>query len=114
MNINSLGNFFEKYLPLLAIFIATFLFLVPESQASDVFISEFCNAYNIVTGNAGKAFAAFAIVSVGIGFFTGKVSWGLMIGVTVGIASIFGAPSIVSALSGKESFVCREVTYNSD
>jgi type IV secretory pathway VirB2 component (pilin) len=60
----------------------------------------------IVTGNAGKAFAAFAILSVGIGFFTGKVSWGLMIGVVAGIAAMFGAPSIVSAITGKSSFNC--------
>ena len=39
-----------------------------------------CNALRIVTGTAGKTFAAFAIIAVGIGFFSGKVSWGLMIG----------------------------------
>ncbi len=59
-----------------------------------------CNVLAIVTGTAGKTFAAFAIVSVGIGFFTGKVSWGLMVGVAAGIAAIFGAPTIVSAIAG--------------
>jgi len=67
-----------------------------------------CNAFQIVTGSAGKAFAAFAIISVGIGFFTGKVSWGLMIGVAAGIAAMFGAPSIVAVISGKSSFECVE------
>ena len=47
-----------------------------NAQASEIFVSEMCNAYNIVAGNGGKAFAAFAVISVGIGFFTGKVSWG--------------------------------------
>ncbi len=65
-----------------------------------------CNAMKLVTGNAGKAFAAFAIISLGIGFFTGKISWGLMIGVSMGIAAMFGAPSVVSALSGKSSVDC--------
>ena len=65
-----------------------------------------CNAMKIVTGSAGKAFAAFAIISLGIGFFTGKISWGLMIGVSMGIAAMFGAPTIVSALSGKEAVEC--------
>jgi type IV secretory pathway VirB2 component (pilin) len=62
-----------------------------------------CNALRLVTGSAGKTFAAFAIIATGIGFFTGKVSWGLMIGVTAGIATMFGAPSIVAAISGQET-----------
>ena len=62
-----------------------------------------CNALRLVTGSAGKTFAAFAIIATGIGFFTGKVSWGLMIGVTVGIATMFGAPSIVAAISGQDT-----------
>ncbi len=66
-----------------------------------------CRALNIITGSAGKAFAAFAIISVGIGFFTGKVSWGLMIGVAAGIAAMFGAPSIVAAISGGTATDCK-------
>ena len=62
-----------------------------------------CNALRIVTGTAGKTFAAFAIIAVGIGFFSGKVSWGLMIGVAAGIAAMFGAPSIVAAISGQDT-----------
>jgi len=69
-------------------------------------VGTMCNALKLVTGSAGKAFAAFAIISLGIGFFTGKVSWGLIIGVMLGIAAMFGAPTIVSALSGKEAFDC--------
>ena len=60
-----------------------------------------CNALRLVTGSAGKTFAAFAIIATGIGFFSGKVSWGLMIGVAAGIATMFGAPSIVAAISGQ-------------
>lgn len=74
---------------------------------SNVLVDTMCRAMQIVTGNAGKAFAAFAILSVGIGFFTGKVSWGLMIGVAAGIAAMFGAPSIVSAITGRTSFNCE-------
>ncbi len=66
----------------------------------NAFETTLCNLLNLVTGTGGKAFAAFAIISVGIGFFTGKVSWGLMIGVAAGIAAIFGAPTIVQALAG--------------
>lgn len=81
-----------------------------NSQNNNQLVSVMCNALKIVTGNGGKAFAAFAIISVGIGFFTGKVSWGLMIGVAMGIAAMFGAPTIVAAISGKNSFDCSDGT----
>ena len=68
----------------------------------NAFSDVMCRVLNIATGTGGKAFAAFAIISVGIGFFTGKVSWGLMIGVAAGIAAIFGAPSIVAAIAGPD------------
>ena len=70
------------------------------STSSNTFSKSICNAFRIVTGGAGKTFAAFAIIATGIGFFSGKVSWGLMIGVAAGIATMFGAPSIVAAISG--------------
>ncbi len=70
--------------------------------SQNTFTKSMCNALRVVTGSAGKTFAAFAIIATGIGFFTGKVSWGLMIGVTVGIATMFGAPSIVAAISGQD------------
>lgn len=76
------------------------------STDSNALTKTMCNAMKLVTGNAGKAFAAFAIISLGIGFFTGKISWGLMIGVSMGIAAMFGAPSVVSALSGTSSVDC--------
>jgi len=73
------------------------------SISSNSLTKVMCNALRIVTGSAGKSFAAFAIIAVGIGFFSGKVSWGLMIGVAVGIAAMFGAPSIVAAISGSDT-----------
>lgn len=76
-----------------------------STSTDNALVTAMCNVYNLVTGNAGKAFAAFAIISVGIGFFTGKVSWGLMIGVAAGIAAMFGAPSIVGVIAG-DSFDC--------
>jgi type IV secretory pathway VirB2 component (pilin) len=78
----------------------------PDQYNENALVRTMCNALKIVTGNAGKAFAAFAILSVGIGFFTGKVSWGLMIGVAAGIALIFGAPSVVSAITGEQAYEC--------
>ena len=71
------------------------------STSKNTFVKSVCNAFRIVNGAAGKTFAAFAIIATGIGFFSGKVSWGLMIGVAAGIATMFGAPSIVAAISGQ-------------
>ena len=76
---------------------------VSASVSSNSLTRVMCNALKLVTGSAGKTFAAFAIIAVGIGFFSGKVSWGLMIGVAAGIAAMFGAPSIVAAISGQNT-----------
>ena len=65
-----------------------------------------CNVLKFVTGTVGKTLASFIIIGVGLGFFTGKVSWGLLIGVTLGISAMFGAPAIVGALTGGEKSVC--------
>ena len=59
-----------------------------------------CNIYLFITGGVGKTICAFTIIGVGIGFFTGKVSWGVLIGVALGIASLFGGPAIMVAVTG--------------
>ena len=51
--------------------------------------------------------AAVGVIGVGVGFFSGKVSWGLLIGVCSGVGLIFGAPTIVSAISGEGQFECN-------
>lgn len=65
-----------------------------------------CNILKFVTGGIGKTIAAFIIIGVGIGFFIGKVTWGLLIGVTLGISAMFGAPAIVGALTGGTANYC--------
>jgi type IV secretion system protein VirB2 len=81
---------------------------VASSVSSNSLTRVMCNALRIVTGSAGKTFATFAIIATGIGFFTGKVSWGLMIGVAAGIATMFGGPSIVAAISGQSTnMMCK-------
>ena len=84
-----------------------------SSIDNNKFSQVMCRVLDIASGTGGKAFAAFAIISVGIGFFTGKVSWGLMIGVAAGIAIIFGAPSIVAAISGDTEVDCSAIAASS-
>lgn len=79
-----------------------------QAYAATAFDATMCNIDSIVTGPAGKTLAAVAIVATGVGFFTGKISWTLMIAMTMGIASIYGAPTVVSALTGQEVFECEE------
>ncbi len=83
-----------------------------SSQLNTItYLLTLCVTYFVITGNAGKTFAAFAILSVGIDFFTGKVSWGLMIGVAAGIAMMFGAPTVVAAITGTTTFSCGASGY---
>ena len=82
------------------------------STSKNTFVKSVCNAFRIVNGAAGKTFAAFAIIATGIGFFSGKVSWGLMIGVAAGIATMFGAPSIVAAISGQTANLNCDLNVN--
>ena len=71
-----------------------------DGVSDNKLVKVLCNAYAMIIGTGGKTLAAFAIISAGIGFFTGKVSWGLLIGIAAGIGAMFGAPSIVAAVSG--------------
>ena len=81
-----------------------------EDVNNNKLVDAVCRVYQIASGNAGKAFAAVGVISVGIGFFTGKVSWGLMISVAAGIATFFGAPSIISVISGDDATnLCADV-----
>ena len=79
-----------------------------DASAYDVEgVDALCNILNLITGPGGKVFAAIVIITVGVGFFTGKVSWGLLIGVACGIGVLFGAEGIVSAISGEDKYSCR-------
>ena len=62
-----------------------------------------CNVLAFVTGGIGKTIASFIIIGVGLGFFTGKVSCGVLICVTLGISAMFGASAIITAITGGQS-----------
>ena len=58
-----------------------------------------CQVTGWFTGNTGKGLATIAITVIGIGALLGKVSWGMAIIVGIGVAIIFGAAGIVSAMN---------------
>ena len=77
------------------------------SRTSNAMAAVLCNVMRFVTGGIGKTIASFIIIGVGVGFFTGKVSWGVLIGVTLGISAMFGAPAIIGAMTGSASNLCN-------
>ena len=79
------------------------------AETTDPMEATLCNIYLFITGGIGKTICAFTIIGVGIGFFTGKVSWGVLIGVALGIASLFGGPAIMQAIAGGEA-PCKDIT----
>jgi len=72
-----------------------------------------CHAVLFINGPVGRTLAAFIIVGVGFGFFTAKVSWAVMIGVVLGLGAIFGAISIVNAITGDTGNPCSTTASTS-
>jgi type IV secretory pathway VirB2 component (pilin) len=68
-----------------------------------------CGGYSLFRGPMGKALAVFAIVALGVGLFMGKITWGLVFAVALGIGAIFGAPKIVSVVTGGDE-ICQNST----
>ena len=78
---------------------------VGGSGEDNAFGQAICNLMNVVTGNAGRAVVGVVVIVVGIMFFLGKVTWSLVLAIALGAGAIFGAPAIVSVVTGK-SFHC--------
>jgi type IV secretion system protein VirB2 len=91
-------------LVLVAVFVGASLLSSAASAAaagnSNAIEQVFCNAVLVLTGTTGKAIATIAVIAVGVGALLGKISWGMALIVALGIALIFGAASIVTALGG--------------
>ncbi len=62
-----------------------------------------CNVVGWFTGPVGQGIATLAIIVIGVGALMGKVSWGMAIIVGIGVAVIFGAPTIVGELGANGS-----------
>ena len=71
--------------------------------ASNAIETTFCNLVGLLTGTTGKAIATVAVIAIGIGALLGKISWGTALIVACGVALVFGAASIVDALSSNAS-----------
>ncbi|MDR0423664.1 MAG: TrbC/VirB2 family protein [Rickettsiales bacterium] len=78
------------------------------SQSGGSMGTVLCNILQFVTGPIGKGVASLAIIGVGVGFFSGKVSWSALIAVTLALATLFGSPAIIRVISGDKTgqFAC--------
>lgn len=94
---------------MLALFQPNFAFAQEGDLNNSPISRGLCNVFELAGGNIGKAIAIFAIVAVGFGFFTGKFSIALVIGITLGIGILFGAPKIISALTGTNAVDCNTI-----
>jgi type IV secretory pathway VirB2 component (pilin) len=57
-----------------------------------------CKMTGYITSKIAKTFMIFALVMVGIAFFLGKISWGMIMTVILGTALMFGAETIISLM----------------
>lgn len=69
-----------------------------------------CTIMKFITGGVGKTFASFAVIFVGVGFLTGKTTWTAMITFALGIAAIFGAPTVIRAFTGGDAACSNSTT----
>ena len=87
-----------------------FSFIVREQVFAAAMTDAMCNGYKIFNGPVGKMAAVFAIVALGIGLFMGKITWGLVIAVALGIGAIFGAPKLVAVMTNSQE-MCTSYTH---
>lgn len=87
----------------MALFVAYAVMLLPMdawATAPKALSDTLCNVVGWFQGPVGAGIATLAIIVMGIGALMGKVSWGMAIIVGLGVAIVFGAETIVSALGG--------------
>ncbi|MFQ3307076.1 MAG: type IV secretory pathway VirB2 component (pilin) [Candidatus Midichloriaceae bacterium] len=61
-----------------------------------------CNVIQLAQGGIGKTIATLIIISMAMGLFLGKITWGVAIAVAVGMGVLFGANTVVGFLAGSK------------
>ncbi len=91
----------QMFLSLAVVLAATMIPFDSFAQAgqdSNAFETVLSNVICLFTGTTGKAIATVAVIAVGIGALLGKISWGMALIITIGIALVFGAAGIVNII----------------
>jgi type IV secretion system protein VirB2 len=58
-----------------------------------------CHVIGIAQGSTGKTIAILVVISMAMGLFLGKITWGVAIAVAVGMGVLFGANTMVGFIS---------------
>lgn len=107
MNMKSIGN--QAFSMSLALLAAYAVMLVPADAFANntggptAIVNALCTVVNWFIGPVGTAVATLAIIIIGVGALMGKVSWGMAIIVGMGVAVIFGAPTIARLLGANSA-----------
>ena len=67
------------------------------NEATQTLTQVLCNVIGVVQGNVGKTISIIIVISLAIGLFLGKVTWG--VAVAMGIGILFGANTMVVFLA---------------
>ena len=73
-----------------------------------------CKVYYTVTGSIAKVVAVFVITITALGFFLGKVSWGISVAIAIAISLMFGGRKLLGYSVGpkaKSGCQCKAGTY---
>jgi type IV secretory pathway VirB2 component (pilin) len=76
------------------------LFIISNAHAGQAIGDALCKLAELALGKAGRGLATLAVIILGIGATLGKVSWGMAIIVTVGIAVVFNAETFAVWIGG--------------
>lgn len=71
-----------------------------------------CKVSSLLTGTVGKAIAILIVISLALGLFFAKVTWGMAIATGVGMGILFGANSLVTFISGTTTDPCASIQGN--
>ena len=69
------------------------------NDGSASIVKVICNVIEIAQGNTGKTISILVVISMAIGLFLGKITWGVAIAVAVGMGILFGANTMVGFIS---------------
>ncbi len=69
-----------------------------------------CQAIKIVQGPTGKTIAILVTISLAVGLFLGKITWGVAIAVAVGMGVLFGANTVVGYIAGSGADPCAGIS----
>jgi len=71
-----------------------------NAASQDMVTTTLCNTVNTLTGGIGKAISIIIVISLALGLFLGKVSWGMAIGVAAAMGALFGSRDLVALIAG--------------